>query len=72
MSTIVQRVKIIPLTAIKMTFKLIKDTEQKICIRLFGNRHHEKHFNLLLSNVGKKGSCLEKKNYVFFMLHKHA
>lgn len=39
----------------------VKDTEQKICIRLFGNRHHEKHFNLLLSNVGKIEALAWKK-----------
>lgn len=62
----------------KKTSKLIKETEEKFCIRLFRNSHHEKQSDLLLSNVSKiEGSgkiFFEKKKtvYVFFMLHKHS
>lgn len=63
--------KIIPLTRKKNRTKLIKETKEKFCIRLFRNSHHENQFNLLLSNVSKiEGSDLIKKVYVFFMLYK--
>lgn len=55
-----------------MTSKLINETKEQFCIRLFRNSHREKQFNLLLSNVSKiEGSNLKKKVYASFMLHKH-
>lgn len=54
----------------KKTSNLIKETEEKFCIRRFRNSHHEKQFNLLLSNVSKtevSGKVLLEKKKKKFM-----